>query len=87
MFLIRKLLLLRLVKEICAIMRKFWKIVAFLSGIYIFIPEFTDVIPIIGWLDEATAFGIMVYSLKQLGIDIRNPFASRKPSVSKSLLS
>ena len=33
----------------------FWIIVALICGVYIFIPEFTDVIPVIGWLDEATA--------------------------------
>lgn len=58
--------------------RKFWKIVAVASGIYIFIPEFTDVIPIIGWLDEATAFGIMIYALKKLGYDIKSPFRRKE---------
>jgi uncharacterized membrane protein YkvA (DUF1232 family) len=52
--------------------RKFWIIVAALSVIYIFIPEPTDVIPILGWLDEASAFAILTYALKQLDIPIFN---------------
>jgi hypothetical protein len=52
--------------------RKFWIIVAALSVIYIFIPEPTDVIPIVGWLDEASAFAILTYALKQLDIPIFN---------------
>jgi len=52
--------------------RKFWIIVAALSAIYIFIPEPTDVIPIVGWLDEASAFAILTYALKQLDIPIFN---------------
>jgi hypothetical protein len=52
--------------------RKFWIAVAALSVIYIFIPEPTDVIPILGWLDEASAFAILTYALKQLDIPIFN---------------
>jgi hypothetical protein len=52
--------------------RKFWIAVAALSVIYIFIPEPTDVIPIVGWLDEASAFAILTYALKQLDIPIFN---------------
>lgn len=48
----------------------FWIIVALICGVYIFIPEFTDVIPVIGWLDEATAAGIVLYALGKLRIRI-----------------
>ena len=57
--------------------RKFWIIVAALSVIYIFIPEPTDVIPILGWLDEASAFAILTYALKQLDIPILNKVLAR----------
>lgn len=50
--------------------RFFWKITSVLSAVYIFIPEFTDFIPIIGWLDEAAALYVLNYSLKQLDIRI-----------------
>ena len=58
--------------------RKFWIIVAALSAIYLFIPEPTDVIPILGWLDEASAFGILTYALKQLDIPILNKVFGKK---------
>ena len=58
--------------------RKFWIIVAALSAIYIFIPEPTDVIPILGWLDEASAFAILTYALKQLDIPIFNNVFGKK---------
>jgi hypothetical protein len=34
--------------------------------IYVFIPEVTDAIPIIGWLDEATAIGFVIYLNKKI---------------------
>ncbi len=49
-------------------MKLFWIIVAILSGVYIFIPEPTDAIPILGWLDEATALLIFSYALKKLNV-------------------
>jgi len=39
-------------------------------GIYVFIPEFTDVFPIIGWIDEGIAILILTYALNRLGIKI-----------------
>lgn len=58
--------------------RLFWIAIAVLSAVYIFIPEFTDVIPIIGWLDEATALGVLAYALKQLNINIFDKFFGKK---------
>ncbi|MFN3603637.1 MAG: hypothetical protein ACK4UJ_02875 [Leptonema sp. (in: bacteria)] len=54
---------------------KGWKkwltmLVALLSGIYIFFPEFTDAFPIIGWLDEGIALLLLTYSLDKLGLRI-----------------
>lgn len=54
--------------------RYFWLALGAVSGIYIFIPEFTDVIPVIGWLDEATAFGLMLYAFKKGGFDLSRFF-------------
>ena len=50
------------------IMKVFWIIVAIVCGVYIFIPEPTDAIPILGWLDEATALLILSYALKKLDV-------------------
>lgn len=55
----------------------FWRVIAIVSGIYIFIPEFTDFIPLIGWLDEAFAIIILNYALKKLNINIPD-FIKRK---------
>lgn len=43
-------------------------IIAILSGIYIFFPEFTDAFPIIGWIDEGIAVLIFTYALNKLGV-------------------
>ncbi|MGB1247297.1 MAG: hypothetical protein ACPG4Z_00320 [Chitinophagales bacterium] len=58
-----------------------WTVTALFTGIYIFIPEFTDVVPIIGWLDEATAFTILLYALNQLGIDLGRFFGKKKKTI------
>lgn len=58
--------------------RNFWIIVAALSTIYIFIPEPTDAIPIVGWIDEASAFAILSFALKQLDLPVLKGFFSRK---------
>jgi hypothetical protein len=50
--------------------RIFWTVAAILCGIYIFIPEFSDAFPVIGWLDEATAAAIVLVALRRLGIRI-----------------
>lgn len=51
-------------------MRLLWIGVAIVCGVYIFIPEFTDVIPFIGWLDEVTAGGIVLFALRKAGLRI-----------------
>jgi uncharacterized membrane protein YkvA (DUF1232 family) len=48
----------------------FYIIVSIIMGIYVFIPEFTDVFPIIGWIDEGIAILILTYALNRLGIKI-----------------
>jgi hypothetical protein len=41
---------------------------AVVSGVYLFIPEPTDVVPFIGWLDEGAALALLGWSLKTLGV-------------------
>lgn len=48
----------------------FFIIIAILSGIYIFFPEFTDAFPIIGWIDEGIAILIFTYVLNKLGVKL-----------------
>ena len=49
-------------------MKRKWiyRILQVLCIIYVFIPEVTDAIPIIGWLDEATAIGFVIYLNKKI---------------------
>jgi len=61
----------------------FWISIATFSGIYIFIPEPTDLIPILGWLDEATALTILIYALKNLGINVPSFFKKEEEKASK----
>jgi hypothetical protein len=42
--------------------------VAVLSGVYLFVPEPTDVIPVVGWLDEGMALAMLGWALSTLGI-------------------
>ncbi len=53
----------------------FYIIISIIMGIYVFIPEFTDVFPIIGWIDEGIAIMILTYTLSRLGIKI--PYLER----------
>jgi len=64
----------------------FWIATAVFSGIYIFIPEPTDLIPILGWLDEATAFTIFMYALKQLGVNIPSFFKKKENKTSDKII-
>lgn len=66
--------------------RLFWIATAVFSGLYLFIPEPTDFIPILGWLDEATAFTILMYALKQLGISIPNIFKKKEEKSSDKII-
>ncbi|GIX41046.1 MAG: hypothetical protein KatS3mg129_0779 [Leptospiraceae bacterium] len=43
---------------------------ALISGVYVFIPEFSDAIPFLGWLDEGVAIFLFTYSLNRLGVRI-----------------
>lgn len=41
---------------------------AVFSGVYLFVPEPTDIVPIIGWLDEGAALALLGWSMKTLGV-------------------
>ena len=43
-------------------------VLAVLSGVYLFIPEPTDLIPIVGWLDEGMALALLGWSMRTLGV-------------------
>lgn len=63
----------------------FWIITAIASAVYVFIPEPTDIIPILGWLDEATAIVVLTYALKQLNIDLFDKFFNKKTKSAKTI--
>ncbi len=44
--------------------------VGLLSLAWIFVPDPTDVVPVLGWLDEAAAAGIFLACLNYLGIPV-----------------
>ena len=48
--------------------RKVAAVVGAVSLVYLFVPEPTDLIPIIGWLDEGMAGALLLWSLKTLGV-------------------
>lgn len=64
----------------------FWISIAAFSGIYIFIPEPTDLIPVLGWLDEATAFTVLIYALGKLNVKIPNIFKSKAKKDTKHII-
>ncbi len=47
-----------------------WIIVAVLCAVWIVIPEFTDAVPIIGWLDEGAAAALLFTALAKLRVRI-----------------
>ena len=36
--------------------------------VYIFVPDPTDVVPFIGWIDEGVAGAILLWSMRTLGV-------------------
>ena len=64
----------------------FWIATAVFSTLYMFIPEPTDLIPILGWLDEATAFTVLMYELKQLEVNIPNIFKKKETENSEKII-
>lgn len=44
--------------------------VGLLSLAWIFVPDPTDVVPVLGWLDEAAAAGIFLACLNYLGVPV-----------------
>ena len=48
--------------------KKIAVVVGALSAVYMFVPEPTDIIPVLGWIDEGVAGAMLLWSLKTLGI-------------------
>ena len=48
--------------------KKLAVVVAVLSGVYLFVPEPTDLIPIVGWLDEGMALAMLGWAMSTLGV-------------------
>ena len=46
-----------------------------LSLVYMFVPEPTDLIPILGWLDEGVAGALLFWSMRTLGVTPSDIFA------------
>lgn len=55
--------------------RKFAVVVGAVSLVYMFVPEPTDLIPIIGWLDEGVAGALLLWSMKTLNVTPSDIFA------------
>ena len=64
----------------------FWIAIAVFSTLYMFIPEPTDLIPVLGWLDEATAFTVLIYALGQLGVNIPNIFKKKEAKSAEKII-
>jgi hypothetical protein len=45
------------------------------SFVYLFVPDPSDVIPVLGWLDEGMAAGLLFWSLRTLGVGPSQLFA------------
>lgn len=58
--------------------KKLAVVVGALSAVYMFIPEPTDAIPFLGWLDEGMAGGLLLWSLKTLELTPSNLLARLK---------
>ena len=63
-----------------------WIILAVVSGVYIVFPEWTDLIPVVGWIDEGIAAIFLTTALSRLGIHIPilDTFLRRKQRKSKN---
>ncbi len=48
--------------------KKFAVVLGSLAAVYMFVPEPTDIIPILGWVDEGVAGAMLLWSLKTLGV-------------------
>jgi hypothetical protein len=54
-------------------------VVGALAFVYIFVPEPTDVVPLLGWLDEGMAGAVLVWALRTLGVTPTSLFGGFAP--------
>jgi len=45
-------------------------VVGALAFVYLFVPEPSDVVPVIGWLDEGAAGALLLWAMRTLGVDL-----------------
>jgi len=55
--------------------KQFAVVVGALSLVYMFVPEPTDLIPVLGWLDEGVAGALLLWSMKTLNVTPSDIFA------------
>jgi hypothetical protein len=48
--------------------KKFAVVLGALSFVYIFVPDPSDIVPVLGWLDEGMAAALLMWSLRTLGV-------------------
>lgn len=61
--------------------RKWAVLVGAASFIFLFVPEPTDLIPVVGWIDEGMAGALLLWSLKTLGVSPSNILGRRARSL------
>lgn len=63
-----------------------WWLLVFLSAFWVFLPEPTDAVPVLGWLDEALAIYLLATALDRLGIHIPilHKYLSNRTGVGKA---
>lgn len=66
--------------------KKLAVLAAVVSGVYLFVPEPTDVFPFIGWLDEGAALAILGWSLRSLGVSPSSFFRRREKVVGETVV-
>jgi len=50
-----------------------------LAFVYLFVPEPTDVVPIVGWLDEGLAAAVLAWALRTLRVEPAHLVARVQP--------
>jgi hypothetical protein len=61
-------------------------VVGALAFVYMFVPEPTDVVPLLGWLDEGVAGAVLVWALRTLGVTPTSLFSGFAPKTASTQL-